>query len=643
LPAAPALSFEINTTGAGSLGVVRGNPTGTPLRLIGVSDTLGSGIAVRNRGWHHVAFTYNGGVNTSDLRLFVDGVEVTNFSSVDQENLPPPPAGTGTITLGSYSSSTGLDGALSDVGVWYGRELTDTEVLALANGSKTPLSLGGSGLVFGPSFVADLNDPVSGKAGSATFGVATQTFYPPVVRSGLIAAYDARVGFSNTGNGIAWTDASGGGNTLSQGTGSFQPYLLASGTPSGLPAVVFDPGTINTNGARWMATTAATNADLPSDNFTAVYVGSSRLIAGSGGGGGSKFLQCVISCPQFALRIGGPTSNSLRDSELAYTDSINANGVFAGTNVKAVSTPGFLAWRGNGAGLLDFTSMDRASSVSRTVSAAVNSSAWRLGAASSGNVNGFVGNAQLVLLYNRRLSDTELSTLRASLTANYAIPLPIRRVVVVEGSSSAAGYYATGNREYIYRSASSRYDVGYNFARGGDDVTSNSSTDVRQQAAQGADTVVRVGLPNILVLQIGSNDLLFQPSGNDQGRAQVVFNNIKQYCQSRKTAGFTRIGVITLLSRNAAPAPAGQAAFDNRRRILNDLLRQNIGQGYDEVIDFAAHSQLGADMAFSLYPWLYYDNTHLSDQGFDLAEPYLESFLSAPQPRVPDADPLVIK
>ncbi|MFN0011420.1 MAG: LamG-like jellyroll fold domain-containing protein [Phycisphaerales bacterium] len=646
LPAAPALSFEINTAGPGTLGVVRGDPAGTtvqPLRLIGVPNTLGAGVAARNRGWHHVAFTYNGGVNTTDIRLFVDGVEVDNFVTVEQENLPPPPAGTGTVTLGACGNAPGLDGAVSDVGLWYGRELTPAEIASLAGRSESPVSIGGAGLVFAPSFAVNLHDPVSDTTGVAGSGVVIEETVSPRVQGGLIAAYDARSGLVNTFAGLTWTDASGGGNTLVQASGSNQPSLLASATPSGLPAVSFDPYIASFAGAKWMGTTSPTSAELPSDHFTVVYVGSARLLAGAGGGSTPKYLQAVLACPNFALRVGGPLTSSLRDSELAYTDSINPNGVFAGTTVKAVSSPAFMAWRGSGTSTVDFTCIDRASTASRVPSPATAATAWRLGGAWSGNLNGFLGNAHVVLLYNRRLTEAELGTLRGSLAAVYDVPMVPRRVVVVEGSSSAAGYSTSFNRDYAWRSIESRHDIAYNFARGGDDVSSNGAADVRQQAAQSVDLVVRPGLPNLLMLQIGSNDLISQPAGNDQGRAQAVFNNIKQYCLARKAAGFTRIGVITLLSRSATGTPAGQSGFENRRRILNDLLRANIGQGYDEVIDFAEDPLLGADSAFSLYPWLYADGTHLNAEGFNLCDKYLRRFMAAPVPRVPDSEPLILK
>ncbi|NMM55652.1 SGNH/GDSL hydrolase family protein, partial [Paenibacillus aquistagni] len=134
-----------------------------------------------------------------------------------------------------------------------------------------------------------------------------------------------------------------------------------------------------------------------------------------------------------------------------------------------------------------------------------------------------------LVLYNRDLSDAELTLVRGAIAGSAGVALDPKRVLVVEGSSSAAGYFSNYNQDYSWRSRFLRNDVAYNFARGGDDGSSNGPTDIRTQAAATVDTVVQPGKPNLLILQIGANDLAIYPPGtgtttSDTARATQIFN-----------------------------------------------------------------------------------------------------------------------
>lgn len=116
-----------------------------------------------------------------------------------------------------------------------------------------------------------------------------------------------------------------------------------------------------------------------------------------------------------------------------------------------------------------------------------------------------------------------------------------------------------------------------------------------------------LGVKNILVvLEIG-NDLGLNASRTD---AQA-YNNLKTYCQARKTKGW-QIVVVTCLPRKTGVAANLNANFETYRLSVNQMIRDaKIANEtwLNAVADIGANATIGAS-ANTLNTSLYYDGIH---------------------------------
>jgi hypothetical protein len=471
------------------------------------------------------------------------------------------------------------------------------------------------------------------------------TATPPVL-AGLIAYYDVTRGVTLSGSNVsAWADSSGGGNNLAQSNAAIRPLWLQATATTGAMVSFVPASTFGADADALDLPAAAVNADLSPGRFSVFFVGTTRIPAGTGVGSQERVAQTYFSTPQFALTVGSVGTDPTRDGDLGYVGT--GGGPFAASftpSLKGPSSVSVLSWRATGPTTVNIGRQAQAVAVARGAPAATPAAQpWRLGAQTGPSPQGLAGNFAAVLLYNRDLSDEETARVREHLSATFSATQEPQRVVVLEGSSSAAGFNATRNQDLLWRSKVLRSDLIFNFARGGDDCTGLGGSDINVQAPGTVDRAVVPGKQNFLVVWIGSNDLNARPNDaltgvTDQSRAQHVYGRLVQYCSNRRAAGYTRIAVATVLSRDVGSSTVGQASFENRRAIFNGLIRQGVGTGYDAVIDFAAHPQMGVNQAYFSSPLLFSaDRIHPSDAGFALLAPIFDRFLSVPKPRVPRA------
>jgi hypothetical protein len=180
-------------TGAGSFPTVVNSQGGLGGQIVGIGQNFGSaagvnvyiaGLQTQNPAtittnvWHHLAFTYNGGI-TSGLKVYVDGTDVSTSNSGTMA--AGPFNGTMNIADGTNGGNSFWKGNLADAAFW-NIALTPAEVAALAKGARPgtvrPLSL----LAWLP--IGGIQSPEPDLSGNANNGTLTGTapvFGPPTM------------------------------------------------------------------------------------------------------------------------------------------------------------------------------------------------------------------------------------------------------------------------------------------------------------------------------------------------------------------------------------------------------------------------------------------------------------------------------
>jgi hypothetical protein len=233
-----------------------------------------TGIRLDDNTWHHIAVSYNAGVNNGTL-IYIDGVlKLTTSLSIYSQNEP--------FAIGSNNYSQPFRGSIDDVRVWNVIR-TQSQIQGSMN---TELAGTETGLVayytFNQGIAAGNNTAITtitDKTANALNGTLTNftktgaisnfvlgKVAGALVTNGMLLNLDAANSTSYPGNGITWTDLSGNSNngTLYNGV----TYSSANGG-----SLVFDG--------------ADDYADITSNSFGSATVltieGFIKWVSGTGG------------------------------------------------------------------------------------------------------------------------------------------------------------------------------------------------------------------------------------------------------------------------------------------------------------------------------------------------------------------------
>lgn len=118
---------------------------------------------------------------------------------------------------------------------------------------------------------------------------------------------------------------------------------------------------------------------------------------------------------------------------------------------------------------------------------------------------------------------------------------------------------------------------------------------------------ISTGHKNIAVLWAGTNDLYY----NKKLTASGLHELIQDWCSGRKAAGF-KVIVCTITPRSDLFIPGN---FEERRQILNALIREHYSEYADGIADIAADPRLG-DAGDELESMYYTDKVHMTPTGY---------------------------
>ncbi len=158
-------------------------------------------------------------------------------------------------------------------------------------------------------------------AGGGRWTSWAQRPWIPRDEPGIVAWYDAAQGITIATGVSQWSDISGNGNHLVQGTAGAQPTFFASGTPSGKPIVRFD----GVNDDLQKAFTLAQPVTV-FDVFRSVVVGAASvhdaIYSGGTGLNGSFFNDTTPQYYPFAGALGLLVASSIPAGSFHYLTTV---------------------------------------------------------------------------------------------------------------------------------------------------------------------------------------------------------------------------------------------------------------------------------------------------------------------------------
>jgi hypothetical protein len=138
----------------------------------------------------------------------------------------------------------------------------------------------------------------------------------------------------------------------------------------------------------------------------------------------------------------------------------------------------------------------------------------------------------------------------------------------------------------------------------------------------------KYGKTYILHLMMGANEIAnYMGLGIGSPAATQYAADVGAYCLDRKTAGWDKIALSTIMSRSDQ-----QPSIDTTRNIYNPIIRGASWQaahGVDVIVDFAADSIMGVDNAPTVNPTYFADTTHPSATGNTRLEAIFRAAINA--------------
>ena len=139
---------NLSAGGAGWFAEIQGNVIKFSLSDdAGATASADSTATITNGSWHHVVVTYSGNSSGSGIKIYVNGVDVTDTQAGTLADIST----NGSFIIGNDSGTSPtvgkyLDGSLDDIALWSSTELTLTQVALIynkANDNATPLAMAG--------------------------------------------------------------------------------------------------------------------------------------------------------------------------------------------------------------------------------------------------------------------------------------------------------------------------------------------------------------------------------------------------------------------------------------------------------------------------------------------------------------------
>jgi hypothetical protein len=188
--------------------------------------TRGVPYADRIGEWHHVTLTYDSGLASGNLKIYIDGEVVGEWDQSGQVGVSSNPLMIGSDNTGNDARANGYDGYLDEV-IIYNRALTPDEVrlqygtpIGLESAIASDTSGGGGGIQAGDQIVITFNGPTAGT---------------PIDSSNIDSALALN-------NGHSWLDGSGniGSAVWSTNTYTNDTLTITLSTNVSLPTVAVD-------------------------------------------------------------------------------------------------------------------------------------------------------------------------------------------------------------------------------------------------------------------------------------------------------------------------------------------------------------------------------------------------------------------
>lgn len=220
-----------------------------------------------------------------------------------------------------------------------------------------------------------------------------------------------------------------------------------------------------------------------------------------------------------------------------------------------------------------------------------------------------------VMMYNRALSDREISRIGSYVSLKYGIDDSSEQLLFLSNSLSAGFKLENGQSwpQLIAPQLRCRQAI-FN-----ESVTAQPTTFFTSNPVSISDRYLDLTRysRNTLVVWEGTNDLYFgATSGNYTGYANTCYEYLRSFCAARRTAGW-KVIIMTLLPRRNDIAEANRANFETARLQVNASIRAN-WQGpnafADGFIDVAS-LPFAVDASQTTNSQWYLDGIHLTAEG----------------------------
>lgn len=416
---------------------------------------------------------------------------------------------------------------------------------------------------------------------------------------------DANVIISWLNNSIGyvktWYDQSGGGHDATQTTTANQPYLVFEDVPK----VRFQFSGSNVGQALNFtlgSTITANNASV----FAAYknYVGSAA----------SSFNPATPGYVSQKSIFGGASVN-FELYEGAPSPDYDAIRIASGgtaqssVNLYGYSSPNYIAVQSGSSGgkitsnykIATFTNLGTGTETTLTIG---NSNAL---------LTPFAGDFFNFIVFNTNVADATITGLAGlSKTQFNLVDGTVAALNIgVEGDSQSNGLTATNNQNYPAQMQATKrnyvFDVG---------ISGNFIADIVTKAVH-VDRNIVAGKTNVLFVWIGTNDITGGATG------ATTYSALVSYCDARRTAGWNKIYVLTMIQRQ----PPG--SIETQRLAYNTAIRGNGNVDWDGVVDVGADTRfqyLAGGLGTYTYDTMFLsDGVHPTNAGYAIIAQYVDA------------------
>ncbi len=223
------------------------------------------------------------------------------------------------------------------------------------------------------------------------------------------------------------------------------------------------------------------------------------------------------------------------------------------------------------------------------------------------------GGFQEISFWSTAIDSTDAATLFQH-AQSAGVPASYSKVFVLDADSITYGIGAALNQGWPNQADFGPGSQMYNMGLAGVRL----STLVANAATQ-IDPMIQVGRTNVLIVFAGSNDIY-----GSLTPATTVYANLQSYCTARRSAGWTKIIVVTTL-------PRGGVAPEAQRLKYNTSIRNGFSAGTlacDAVADVASDANIGqtGQQADTSY---YADGIHPTSAGHAVVANYVTAAIKS--------------